>query len=539
MRIIFRFLPSIFIGVVALSPLFVCANQGPAGSVANIGRGSSANQGSVSSANQGSVSSANQGSHSGISLQLGSGLQDSMVIQQNRPFTIWGKAPAGEVLSIRADWMPEAITVKADTGGNFYGLISVPAVKSGDYTSHKIEVTDGVSPIILQNVLIGEVWLCSGQSNMQFGLKEVLDSTREVAAANYPNLRLLDVALNFSAKPFGSFKGTWKSCTPSTVRGFSAVGYYFGRELQQTLQVPIGIIFSGIGASAAQAYVPQPVLADDTLLNRVYLQPYLNSPMSKEVIDGGFSFEKVTRPFLLYNALVYPLRHLSIRGICWYQGESNRKERLSYTRLMQALITSWRQTFAQGELPFYYVQVAPYYLEKEDPTLADYAFFREAQEKVSALNNTAMVTTVDVGEAKNLHPHNKKPIGIRLARTALNRTYARLDIIACGPQYQHIEISGKKAVVYFEPGTTAGGLHTDDGSAPSFFTIAGEDQLFYPAQAIIDGDKVIVSAAQVRRPVAVRYAFTNYPVTSLHNGEGWPVIPFRTDSWAEPAPKTN
>jgi sialate O-acetylesterase len=472
-------------------------------------------------------------------LQLGSGLQDSMVIQQNRPFTIWGKAQAGQDVSIRTDWMSGSLTVKADGDGNFSGIIAVPAVQSGDYNPHSIEVRDGVSAVILRNVLIGEVWICSGQSNMQFSLKEVVDSTREVAAANFLNLRLLNVALNFSATPIESFNGKWASCSPATAREFSAVGYYFGRELQQTLHIPVGVIFSGIGASAAQAYVPQPVLAGDTLLNRVYLQPYLNSEQSKELINGGFSFEKVTRPFLLYNAIIYPLKRMSIRGICWYQGESNRHERESYTKLTQTLITSWRETFGQGELPFYYVQVAPYFLEKEDPTLADYAFFREAQEKVSALGNTAMITTIDVGEARNLHPHNKKPIGVRLAKTALNRTYGQLGVVWRGPQYQHMEVSGKKAIIYFEPGTTAGGLRTDDGSAPDFFTIAGKDQQFYPADVTIDGDKIIVWSDKVKRPVAVRYAFTNYAVTTLHNGEGWPVIPFRTDSWAEPASKTN
>jgi len=471
-------------------------------------------------------------------LQLGSPLQNNMVIQQNRPFTVWGRAEAGETVQIRADWMPDVLAVKAGPDGNFLGIIPVPAVQAGNYSPHTLEVESGSSHITLANVLIGEVWLCSGQSNMQFSMKEVLDSTREVAAARHPNLRLLNVDLNFSAAPIDSCKGKWMECSPETVLKFSAVGYYFGQELQRSLNVPVGIIFSGIGASAAQAYVPQPVLAADTQLSRIYLQPYLNSPKSKEVINGGFSFEKVTRPFLLYNAMIYPLRHFSLRGVCWYQGESNRLERDPYTRLTQALIKSWRDSFGQGELPFYYVQVAPFFLDKEDPTLADYAFFREAQEKVAVLNNTAMVTTIDVGEAKNLHPHNKKPIGVRLARTALNRVYGLSEIIYRGPQYQHMEIGRKEAVIYFEPGTTPGGLRTDDGAAPAFFTIAGKDQVFYPAEATIDGDKIHVRAAAVKRPVAVRYAFTNYPVTHLQNGEGWPVLPFRTDSWEEPVIKT-
>lgn len=471
-------------------------------------------------------------------LRLGSPFQDDMVVQQNHPFSVWGRAEAGAVVEIRADWMGDAVAVKADEDGQFLGNIPVPAVQAGDYKPHRLDVVSGDSRINLSNVLIGEVWLCSGQSNMQFSMKGVTDSTREVAAALYPNLRLLNVDLNFSAVPIDSFKGKWMECNPETVRKFSAVGYYFGRELQRTLNVPVGVIFSGIGASAAQAYVPAPVLAADTMLDRVYLEPYLNSPKSKEVINDRFSFEKVTRPFLLYNAMIYPLRRFSIRGICWYQGEANRLERDSYTRLTQALIKSWRESFGQGELPFYYVQVAPFFLDKEDPVLADYAFFREAQEKVASLNNTAMVTTIDVGEAKNLHPHNKKPIGVRLAKTALNRIYGLSDIVYRGPRYQHMEIRGKEAVIYFEPGTTAGGLRTDDGSAPAYFMISGEDQVFYPATATIEGDKIRVRSAAVRKPVAVRYAFTNYAVTHLQNGEGWPVLPFRTDSFPEPPIKT-
>ena len=473
-----------------------------------------------------------------MGLELGSGLQSNMVVQQNHPFCVWGRAGAGAVVEVRADWTGGVAAVKAGEDGQFLGIIMVPAVKAGDYTLHRLDVESEASRISLTNVLIGEVWLCSGQSNMQFSMKEVTDSTREVAAARLSNLRLLNVGLNFSATPIDSFRGKWMECSPETVREFSAVGYYFGKELQHVLDVPVGIIFSGIGASAAQAYVPEEVLAADTMLDRVYLEPYLNSPRSKEVINGGFSFEKVTRPFLLYNAMIYPLRRYSIRGICWYQGEANRLERESYTRLTQALIKSWRDSFGQGDLPFYYVQVAPFFLDKEDPMLADYAFFREAQEKVALLNNTAMVTTIDVGEAKNLHPHNKKPIGVRLAKTALNRIYGLSDIVYQGPRYQHMEIRGKEAVIFFEPGTVSGGLRTDDGSAPAYFMISGEDRVFYPARATIDGDRIRVWSAAVRKPVAVRYAFTNYPVTHLQNGEGWPVLPFRTDSWPEPEIKT-
>ncbi|HTJ12552.1 MAG TPA: sialate O-acetylesterase [Dinghuibacter sp.] len=459
-------------------------------------------------------------------------LQNHMVIQQNKPFTVWGKAPAGHKLEVRADWT-SPVTVTADDQGVWQAIIPVPAVKPGDYKKHEIRViVSNEKAIVLNDLLIGEVWLCSGQSNMQFSMKTVKDSTEEIAAANYPNLRLFNTDLNFSDTPLDSVKGRWTDCTPESVKRFSAVGYYMGRKLLKDLDVPVGIIFTGIGASAAQAYVPREALAQDTQLNRVYLQPYLSSPKSKEVINGGFSFEKVTRPYLLYNAMIHPFIHLSIRGICWYQGEANRMERDSYTNLTQTMIRCWRHDFQQGELPFYLVQVAPFFYDKDDPTLADYAFFREAQERITTLDNTAMVLTMDVGESKNLHPINKKPVGERLAATAENRIYNR-SVVYRGPQYQHVEFHGREAAIYFDPQTIAGGLITNDGQPPKFFEVAGADKVFHPADATIEGDHIVVKSGDVRTPVSVRYAFTNYPVTNLQNGAGWPVVPFRTDNWAE------
>jgi sialate O-acetylesterase len=351
-------------------------------------------------------------------------------------------------------------------------------------------------------------------------------------SANYPHIRLLSADLNFSNQALDTFRGRWRVCRPATAKDFSAVGYSFGRDLYKALNIPVGLVFSGIGASAAQAYVPQDVLAADTMLNRVYLAPYMASEKSREKIDGGFSFEKVTRPFLLYNAMIAPFRHMGMRGICWYQGESNRMERGTYTHLMHEMIRSWRKEFGRPDLPFYYVQVAPYFYENNDSTLADYAFFREAQEKISELNNTAMVVTMDVGEARDLHPKNKIPIGHRLAYTALNRTYGRLDTAYRGPIFHHLEVSGNKALVYFQPGT-AEALTTNDGMAPRHFFIAGEDRRFYEASAVIRENMIQLHSPRVKAPVAVRYAFTNFPVTNLENGKGLPAVPFRTDDFAE------
>lgn len=466
-------------------------------------------------------------------LQINAVLQSNMVVQQNKPFKVWGRAPAGEEVAVKADWLPVPVHGTADPDGRFCLIIRVPAVKKGDFTRHELTVTGTHEMIRLTNLLIGEVWICSGQSNMQFSMKETIDSATEVPAAAYPNIRLFNGGLNFSNEPLDSIRGNWQACSPATVRNFSAVAYHFGRELFRTLDLPVGIIFTGIGASAAQAYVPQEVLAADPLLDSVYLQPYLRSPKAQEKIGPGFSFEKVTRPFLLYNALIHPFTPLSVRGFTWYQGEANRAERESYTRLTQAMIESWRKRFGQGNLPFYYVQVAPFWYDRPDSTLADYAFFREAQENISQLSNTAMVLTMDVGEARNLHPKNKKPVGVRLARTALNREYGMLDVPYCGPHYDYVVFNRNQATVHFQPPTVRSGLSTSDGKAPAFFAMAGADKRFYPATAVISGSNVLLSCGRVKKPVAVRYAFTNFPVTNLQNGEGFPAVPFRTDDWEE------
>ena len=466
-------------------------------------------------------------------LQFADVLQSNMVLQQNKPLKIWGIGVPGAAVKINADWLAGETTVVVNTDGNFLGIVLMPVAKENDFSKHALSIESNGESVVLNNLLIGDIWFCSGQSNMQFSMKEIKDSAIENADTAYPNIRLFNAGLNFSATPINNIHGKWQECTPKTVLNFSAVGFNFGKELYKNLKIPIGIIFSGIGASAAQAFVPREVLAADTLLNRVYLLPYLNNDRSKEKIDGGFSFEKVTRPFLLYNALINPFINLSIKGFCWYQGESNRMERDSYTHLTQEMIKSWRNNFKQGDLPFYYVQVAPYIYDKEDPALADYAFFREAQQNISRLNNTGMVVTMDVGESKNLHPKDKKPIGIRLAKTALNRTYGKLNIVYQGPQYNHFEIRKSKAIIYFTDESVGSGLQAKDRNTPLFFTIAGADKIFHSADAMIENNHMIVSSPKVKKPIAVRYAFTNYPITNLENKEGLPAVPFRTDNWPE------
>ena len=466
-------------------------------------------------------------------LQFADALQSSMVLQQNKPFKVWGKATAGKTVIVKADWLKTAISVVADQANDFLAIIPMPSIQQNDFSKHSMSIESDGEQRTLTNLLIGDVWFCSGQSNMQFSMSQVRDSALENSRANYPNIRLLNADLNLSASQLTNFKGKWETCSPQTVLKFSAVGYNFGKTLFDSLHIPIGLIFSGIGASAAQAFVPQADLAADTMLDRVYLQPYLTSDKSKEVINGGFSFEKVTRPFLLYNAMIHPFINLSVKGFCWYQGETNRKERESYTRLTQQLIKSWRKKFSQGELPFYYVQIAPYNYDKLDSTLAGDAYFREAQENISKLNNTAMVVTMDVGDASDLHPKNKKPIGIRLAKAALHRDYARLNVQYRGPEFESMEIIKNKVIVSFKDETIGAGLTTNNGLAPAYFAVAGSNKVFYPATATIVGNNVVLNSREVKKPVAVRYAFTNYPVTNFENKDGLPALPFRTDNWPE------
>lgn len=466
-------------------------------------------------------------------LKLADALQSNMVVQQNQAFRVWGKANAGQKVTISADWMTNPVTIIADNNGDFLGMIAVLAAKKGDFTAHQITVQSGQEKVVLENLLIGDLWFCSGQSNMQFSVKEMIGAEETLTNAEQPNIRLLNVSLNFSATPIANFSGKWQSADTASVKKFSAVGYTFGKKLYDELNIPIGLIFSGIGASGVQAYIPQGELETNALLNETYLKPYLASPKSKEKIDGGFSFEKVVRPFLLYNAMISPFTNLSIKGFCWYQGEANHMERESYVTATQTLIKSWRANFKQGDLPFYYVQIAPYFHEKEDDKLAYDAFFREAQAKVAELNNTGMVSTMDVGEAKDLHPKNKKPIGLRLAAVALNRTYHQLNVVYKGPEYKYASFEKNNVIVHFNEQTLALGLNTNDGRAPRFFYLAGEDKVFYPADAVISGNTIIVTSKKVKKPVALRYAFFNYPITNLQNKAGFPALPFRTDNWTE------
>jgi sialate O-acetylesterase len=467
-------------------------------------------------------------------------LQSNMVVQQNKPFRVWGFGPAGDKVEIWADWSRKKLTVTTDEQGNWQGQIKVPAAIPGNFTPHKLVIIHQKDTVTLTNILIGEVWICTGQSNMEMRVSKIpgwgtgiLNYEQEAAAANYPNIRLFKENMGIEFTPMADCKGSWEICTPKTAGDFSAVGYFFGRELYNKLNIPIGLIDAAIPATACQAFVNIDVLNADTALTKAFVDPYLKGIADIQAKnDKKTTLVTLNYPGLVYNKMIFPLKKLSIAGFTWYQGESNKTDTILYTRLCTAMINSWRDDFAQGSLPFYYVQVAPFAWGKKDSTADYYAKFREAQGRVLSVKNTGMALTMDIGEPYNIHPLNKKPVGIRLADIALAKTYHITNTIYQGPQFDGFKVNKGVVEVSFTAASTGSGIKTTDGKAPNYFYVAGADKKFYKAAAVIVGNKVWLTAEKVSKPVAVRYAFTNYPVTNFENAEGFPAVPFRTDDWS-------
>ncbi|AIZ65482.1 hypothetical protein PK28_17725 (plasmid) [Hymenobacter sp. DG25B] len=475
-------------------------------------------------------------------LRVASILQSNMVIQQAKPLALWGTAPAGDTVVLAADWRKAPVRVVADAAGQWRGSLPVPAARPRDFTPHTLTVRCKKEKTTLENVLIGEVWVCSGQSNMDMEMKPalpwlrgVVDYEREISAADYPAIRLINIENSFKKTPQSNAKGTWLICSPRTVGDFSGVAYFYGRELQQRLQIPIGLVVASVGGSACQAWTSREALAADPLLRARYLTPYEQSSQAAESLDSIKTLEKLfevlARPTLLYNAMIHPLKNLSIRGFLWYQGEANKKDGADYTALCTAMLRGWRRDFNQGELPFYYVQLTPYNWEEKDSTATYYAHLREAQEAMLQVRNTGMAVTMDVGEADNIHPRNKQAVGLRLARLALARTYGQPKTLEVGPQLKKYTVKGSQVYVYFAPRSLGTGLTTTNQRAPRHFYLAGADHVFHPAVAKIVQEHLVLTSTRVPKPVAVRYAFTNYPITNLANQQGLPAVPFRTDAW--------
>ncbi len=452
-------------------------------------------------------------------------LQTNMVVQRDKPFVVSGKSPAKLKIAVNVSWNTTTFNAVADTGGNW--SVSVPATTANANPQTVMAKADGLDAAILTNVVIGDVWVCSGQSNMVYPVDSispftgVLNYQAEIAAANYPSIRMLTVQEDAEASPIFNFKlpVKWSVCSPATVGTMSAIAYYFAQKLNTSLNIPIGVVISAVNGSYCQDWANVEAIANDPILAQNYL--------------GGNS--------TFYDGMINPLINLSIKGFTWYQGENNQHDEppSNYTLLNSALIKGWRTKFNQGTLPFYYVQLTPFAEDYNSTTppggdlTADYlALFREAQANIRALTGTGMAVTMDVGEPDNHHPRNKKPVGDRLALLALNYTYGQ-TVQCTGPQYASFSANQYTATVNFVAGTANGLSTISNASLNQFFFVAGTDQVFRQGVAKISGNTIIVTAPQgTPLPIkAIRYAFTNAPVTNLQNSSGLPAEPFRTDNW--------
>jgi sialate O-acetylesterase len=453
-------------------------------------------------------------------------VSSNMVLQRNATVKLWGWADAGEKITINPSWSEREFNTAADKDG--YWSVEVKTTNSKEAQSIHINSDD--SNIKLQNILFGEVWLCSGQSNMQQPLKgysgqPTFGSVMAVANSENPDLRLFTVDRVGSKTPLKDVDNytAWQQASPDNVIDFSAVAYFFGQQLQEILDVPVGLIHTSWGGSSVQAWISKEVI---------------NSYQKVNLDDVDITERTNHIPTALFNAMIHPLTHFTIKGVLWYQGESNRNEPDNYKELFPAMVKDWRTRWGIGDFPFYYVQIAPYYYGDNDAfqTVTNSAFIREAQlECLDLTPNSGIAITMDIGKEHSIHPPQKKEVADRLLFNALNQTYGFNNVDNASPVYESLEIKDGGIVLNFSNAEM--GLYSYDGLTG--FEIAGDNRVFYPASAeIVNGRQVFVKSEDVTNPVAVRYAWRNWIKGTLFDTNLLPAPSFRTDNW-EDATKYN
>ena len=455
-------------------------------------------------------------------LRLPAIVSSNMVLQRNTTVELWGWAVAGEKVTIKASWLNQPLETKSNNDGEWN--IQVNTTNSKE--PQTIEIQSKTSNITLVNVLFGEVWLCSGQSNMEmpvqgFKGQPVYGSVNAIASSANPNLRLFSLKKNGSKTPLSDVEkySAWQEATPANVAYFSAVGYFFGRQLQEILDVPVGLIHTSYGASTVQSWM------STEAINR-FEQVDLN--------DVDISDKPNHIPTALFNAMINPLIPYTIKGVIWYQGESNRMEPGNYKELFPAMVKDWRTRWGIGDFPFYYVQIAPfvYYGNNDEfESAKNSAFIREAQlHCLDSIPNSGIAITLDLGDAGCIHPPKKKEVADRLLFNALHQTYGFKTVDCAAPIVASRELEDGGIVLKFKNAET--GLYSYnelDG-----FEIAGDDQVFYRANAkIINNSEVFVASDKVAHPVAVRYAWRNWVNGTLYDVNLLPASSFRTDSWTK------
>ncbi len=439
---------------------------------------------------------------------------DNAVLQQGMPVPVWGTADNGEKVTVQfqgqtvqavvkdGKWMARLEPLKA--GGPFKMML---------FYSNK----PATEAVVLNNILVGEVWVCSGQSNMHWSLERTTTGEQAIKEAAIPNLRLFTVPLKTSYTPLDSVDAAWVPSSPETAKSFSAVGFFFGRELSEARNVPVGLIHTSWGGTFAEAWTSPEGFKTLPEYASWIADEYAKKP------DGP------NHPSVLYNAMIHPLVPYAIRGAIWYQGESNAGKAFKYRELFPTMIKSWRDAWGQGDFPFLFVQLAPFGKITTEPGDSNWAELREAQLLTTkTCPSTGMAVITDLGDPADIHPRQKEPVGARLALAARKIAYGE-NIVYSGPIYKGMKRGRTEITVYFDH--VGGGLAAKDGELKGF-EIAGADQKFVNATAkIVGGNKVVVSSPTITNPVAVRYGWSNCPIVNLFNAEGLPASPFRTDDF--------
>ena len=487
--------------------------------------------------------------------RLSNAFGDHMVLQRGDRTVVWGQSAPGT--TIQASIAGVSSTATADTTGKFRVVLG--GLKAGG--PHTLVVSDATGKVEYQDVLIGDVYIASGQSNMQVQMQRMVDADKQVADSTHPRIRLLPVKFATSVlEPKTDIGNTWVLCGPESTPRFSAVAYYFARELQTVVKedgqpVPIGMIQSVWGGTPAEAWTPRPALeshpmfaqrvkdADAAILNYPQARPQWQEQVKKWE-EGGKKGERPVEPLneksanvpgTLFNAMIAPLTDMGLTGVIWYQGEANARRAEAYATLFPLMINQWREKFGRSEpgneLPFIWVQLANFQRPTPEPSEHAWAELRESQTKTLALPKTGQALAIDIGEAGDIHPRNKLDVGKRLAKVAMKMIYGA-DVAHSGPMYRQMAVDGAKVRLSFD---FADGL-TSRGAKPSGFAIAGGDRKWVWAEAVIDGGDVIVWSDAVKQPVAVRYGWSVNPFdgaypANLYNAAGLPACPFRTDDW--------
>ena len=476
---------------------------------------------------------------------------DNMILQRDMKVPIWGWGDSGEKVEVQFGHHK----TKTKTGSDGRWVLYLDPIESGGPFQL---IIIGKNKVVIDNVLVGEVWVCSGQSNMAMTVGRSFNAEEEIAAANSPNIRFFQVKRAKTKQPLDDFLddpafsntsiNKWGSCDAASVKDLTAVGYYFIRDIYENLEVPVGIISASWGGTSAEAWTPKETLVKDKELSSIlddwlgynnevkwlrdmyanYLKEVEEAKAQKKEIPMYFN-----QPSVLFNGMIAPIIPYAIRGVTWYQGEGNALRARQYRRLFPAMIQSWREAWKQGDFPFLFVQLANFMEPADQPEDANWAELREAQAStLDKLTNTGMAVIIDIGEANDIHPKNKQDVGKRLALSALKIAYHQ-DVVYSGPMYKSMEIEESEIRIRFEE-TGSGLMVKNRYGYVNGFAVAGADKIFYWAKACIKDEKtVVITCDKVSKPVAVRYNWSNNPGdTNLYNKEGLPASPFRTDNWA-------